>query len=232
MRSARGAATSTARTCARGCSGSSTTTRSTRRGAVSARRDAEPLEEGDHYLYNRLDQGLRGGQADIERLIDQLSQGPVMDALADLPQNFKEVACSSTWCDFSYQEAADILEHPDRHRDEPAAPGSPRAQDRLASRRALAIEGGSLTCTRSTSDCREAEQRLQAYVDRALTSEEVAAHRGAPGGVRAVRPLLPARDPHACDDPQGVRGAVPRGAQGAAAQPLRRVRLRRVVCPA
>ena len=74
--------------------------------------DIEPLEEGDYYLYNRLDQGLRGGQADIERLIDQLSQGPVMDALADLPQNFKEVVVLVDLGDFSYQEAADILEIP------------------------------------------------------------------------------------------------------------------------
>ena len=74
--------------------------------------DVEPLEEGDYYLYNRLDQGLRGGQADIERLIDQLSQGPVMDALADLPQNFKEAVVLVDLGDFSYQEAADILEIP------------------------------------------------------------------------------------------------------------------------
>jgi len=74
--------------------------------------DAEPLEEGDYYLYNRLEQGLRGGQADIERLIDELSQGPVMDALAELPQNFKEVVVLVDLGDFSYQEAADILEIP------------------------------------------------------------------------------------------------------------------------
>ena len=74
--------------------------------------DVEPLEEGDYYLYNRLDQGLRGGQADIERLIDQLSQGPVMDALDDLPQNFKEAVVLVDLGDFSYQEAADILEIP------------------------------------------------------------------------------------------------------------------------
>jgi RNA polymerase sigma-70 factor (ECF subfamily) len=74
--------------------------------------DAEPLEEGDYYLYNRLEQGFRGGQADIERLIDELSQGPVMDALAELPQNFKEVVVLVDLGDFSYQEAADILEIP------------------------------------------------------------------------------------------------------------------------
>ncbi len=35
-----------------------------------------------------------------------------MDALADLPQNFKEVVVLVDLGDFSYQEAADILEIP------------------------------------------------------------------------------------------------------------------------
>jgi RNA polymerase sigma-70 factor, ECF subfamily len=74
--------------------------------------DAEPLEEGDYYLYNRLQQGLEGGVAEIDRLIDQLSQGPVLEALADLPQIFKEVVVLVDLGDFSYQEAADILDVP------------------------------------------------------------------------------------------------------------------------
>ncbi len=74
--------------------------------------DAEPLEEGDYYLYNRLEQGLSGGVAEIDRLIDQLSQGPVLEALAELPQIFKEVVVLVDLGDFSYQEAADILDVP------------------------------------------------------------------------------------------------------------------------
>ena len=35
-----------------------------------------------------------------------------MDALADLPQNFKEVVVLVDLGDFSYQEAADILDIP------------------------------------------------------------------------------------------------------------------------
>jgi RNA polymerase sigma-70 factor (ECF subfamily) len=72
--------------------------------------EPEPMDEGDYYLYNRLD--TNGGADDIDRLLDRLSQGPVLDALAALPQNFKEVVVLVDLGDFSYQEAASILEIP------------------------------------------------------------------------------------------------------------------------
>lgn len=73
--------------------------------------EPEPLEEGDYYLYNRLE-AAAGGPSEIDRLIESLSRGPVLDALADLPQNFREVVVLVDLGDFSYQEAADILEIP------------------------------------------------------------------------------------------------------------------------
>jgi RNA polymerase sigma-70 factor (ECF subfamily) len=73
--------------------------------------ESEPLEEGDYYLYNRLD-GADGNGSEIDQLIERLSQGPVLDALAALPQNFREVVVLVDLGDFSYQEAADALEIP------------------------------------------------------------------------------------------------------------------------
>jgi len=73
--------------------------------------EPDPLEEGDYYLYSRLEGGT-GDSADIERLIERLSQGPVLDALAELPQNFREVVVLVDLGDFSYSEAAGILEIP------------------------------------------------------------------------------------------------------------------------
>jgi RNA polymerase sigma-70 factor (ECF subfamily) len=73
--------------------------------------EPEPLEEGDYYLYNRLD-GADANGAEIDQLIERLSQGPVLDALAALPQNFREVVVLVDLGDFSYQEAADALEIP------------------------------------------------------------------------------------------------------------------------
>jgi RNA polymerase sigma-70 factor (ECF subfamily) len=70
--------------------------------------DVEPLEANDYYLYNRLEQG--GGQtSETDRLLDRLSQGPILDALHEVPQNFREVVVLVDLGDFSYQEAADVL---------------------------------------------------------------------------------------------------------------------------
>ena len=71
--------------------------------------EPEPLEEGDYYLYNRLE---ASGADAIDRLIDQLSQGPLLAAVAALPVIFKEVVVLVDLGDFSYQEAADVLEVP------------------------------------------------------------------------------------------------------------------------
>jgi RNA polymerase sigma-70 factor (ECF subfamily) len=71
--------------------------------------EPEPLEEGDYYLYNRLE---ASGADAIDRLIDQLSQGPLLAALAALPTIFKEVVVLVDLGDFTYQEAADVLEVP------------------------------------------------------------------------------------------------------------------------
>ncbi len=72
--------------------------------------DAEPLEEGDYYLYNRLEQGAAGGETPpTERLVEKLSQAPVVNALSELPPNFREVVVLVDLADFTYQDAADIL---------------------------------------------------------------------------------------------------------------------------
>src|ERR671927_701441 len=36
--------------------------------------DTQPLEEGDYYLYNRLEQSSQDGNADEERVVERLSQ--------------------------------------------------------------------------------------------------------------------------------------------------------------
>ncbi len=70
--------------------------------------ETEPLEANDYYLYNRLEQGA-GELAQTDRMIERLSQGPIINALGELPQNFREVVVLVDLADFSYQEAADVL---------------------------------------------------------------------------------------------------------------------------
>ncbi len=67
------------------------------------------LEADDYYLYDRL-----GGNpvADVDRLVERLSPGPVLDALGGLSEPFREVVVLVDLGDLSYQEAADVLDIP------------------------------------------------------------------------------------------------------------------------
>lgn len=67
------------------------------------------IEADDYYLYERL-----GGEpvADVDRLVERLSPGPVLDALGDLQLPFREVVVLVDLGDLSYQEAADVLDIP------------------------------------------------------------------------------------------------------------------------
>src|SRR5438876_5081464 len=51
--------------------------------------DMQPLEEGDYFLYNRLEES--GGEENPaeERVIERLSQNAVVEALADVPHDFR-----------------------------------------------------------------------------------------------------------------------------------------------
>jgi RNA polymerase sigma-70 factor (ECF subfamily) len=74
--------------------------------------DTQPLEEGDYYLYNRLEQTLPDGQAGEERVLERLSQNDVVGALADVPHDFRDVIVLVDIGDFSYADAAQILDIP------------------------------------------------------------------------------------------------------------------------
>ena len=83
------------------------------RGRRRQRAPAEqPLEEGDYYLYNRLEQSSRDGNVDEERVLQRLSQGGVVDALSAVPHDFRDVIVLVDIGDFSYADAAQILEIP------------------------------------------------------------------------------------------------------------------------
>jgi RNA polymerase sigma-70 factor (ECF subfamily) len=74
--------------------------------------DLQPLEESDYYLANRV-AAVEGEQAlDQERVVERLSQGGVVDALASLPHDFRDVVVLVDLGEFSYAEAAQILDIP------------------------------------------------------------------------------------------------------------------------
>ena len=74
--------------------------------------DLQPLEESDYYLANKL-AAAEGEQAlDQERVVERLSQGGVVDALAALPHDFRDVVVLVDLGEFSYADAAQILDVP------------------------------------------------------------------------------------------------------------------------
>ena len=72
--------------------------------------DQQPLEEGDYFLYNRLES--TSGETDEERILDRLSQDHVAEALAAVPHDFRDVLVLVDIGEFSYAEAAQILDIP------------------------------------------------------------------------------------------------------------------------
>ena len=72
--------------------------------------DQQPMEEGDYYLYNRLEES--GAGDDEQRVVERLSQDSIVDALASVPHNYRDVVVLVDIGDFSYADAAQILDVP------------------------------------------------------------------------------------------------------------------------
>jgi RNA polymerase sigma-70 factor (ECF subfamily) len=73
--------------------------------------DTESLEANDYYLVNKLEES--GGEIrEEERVDDRLSQDDVVAALSAVPHDFRDVIVLIDIGDFSYEEAAQILDIP------------------------------------------------------------------------------------------------------------------------
>jgi RNA polymerase sigma-70 factor, ECF subfamily len=73
--------------------------------------EQQPLEEGDYFLYNKLEESS-DGPTDEERVVQRLSQNDVVHALAEVPHDFRDVVVLVDIGDFSYADAAQILDVP------------------------------------------------------------------------------------------------------------------------
>src|SRR5438552_7663227 len=73
--------------------------------------DQQPLEEGDYYLYNKLEE-TSDGPTDEERVVQRLSQNDVVSALSGVPHDFRDVVVLVDIGDFTYADAAQILDIP------------------------------------------------------------------------------------------------------------------------
>jgi RNA polymerase sigma-70 factor (ECF subfamily) len=74
--------------------------------------DMQPLEEGDYYLANKMAEAAGEQILDQDSVVERLSQDSIVDALSSLPHDFRDVVVLVDLGDFSYADAAQILDVP------------------------------------------------------------------------------------------------------------------------
>ena len=74
--------------------------------------DLEPLEEGDYYLANKLAASDGEQVLEHDRVVERLSQDGIVSALSELPHDFRDVVVLVDIGEFSYADAAQILDVP------------------------------------------------------------------------------------------------------------------------
>ena len=73
--------------------------------------DIQPLEAGDYFLVDKLEE-TGGPITDEERVDERLSQDSIVSALSAVPHDFRDVIVLVDIGDFTYQDAAQILDIP------------------------------------------------------------------------------------------------------------------------
>jgi RNA polymerase sigma-70 factor (ECF subfamily) len=69
-------------------------------------------EAGDYFLYNKLEAQVPDETPNEERVLERLSQDSIVDALAEVPHDFRDVIVLVDIGEFSYADAAQILDIP------------------------------------------------------------------------------------------------------------------------
>jgi RNA polymerase sigma-70 factor, ECF subfamily len=70
-----------------------------------------PLETNDYYLYDKLAE-TGDGVSDEQKVVERLSQDDIVSALSAVPHDFRDVLVLVDLGDFSYADAAQILDIP------------------------------------------------------------------------------------------------------------------------
>ena len=71
----------------------------------------QPLETNDYHLYDKLTED-GDGTSDADRVVERLSQDDIVTALAEVPHDFRDVIVLVDIGDFTYADAAQILDIP------------------------------------------------------------------------------------------------------------------------
>jgi RNA polymerase sigma-70 factor (ECF subfamily) len=79
---------------------------------IQRRPDETPLDEGDYYLANRLAATAGEQLLEQDQVVERLSQDSIVNALSSLPHDFRDVVVLVDIGEFSYADAAQILDVP------------------------------------------------------------------------------------------------------------------------
>ena len=72
----------------------------------------QPLEESDYYLANKLASAAGEEALEQEQVVERMSQDSIVNALAEIQPQFREVVVLVDIGDFTYADAAQILDIP------------------------------------------------------------------------------------------------------------------------
>jgi RNA polymerase sigma-70 factor (ECF subfamily) len=72
----------------------------------------QPLEESDYYLANKLASAAGEEALEQEQVVERMSQDSIVKALAEIQPQFRDVVVLVDIGDFTYADAAQILDIP------------------------------------------------------------------------------------------------------------------------
>lgn len=72
----------------------------------------QPLEEGDYYLANKVASAAGEEALDQQQVVERMSQDSVVNALSEIQPQFRDVVVLVDIGDFTYADAAQILDIP------------------------------------------------------------------------------------------------------------------------
>ena len=72
----------------------------------------QPLEEGDYYLANKVASAAGEEALEQEQVVERMSQDSIVHALAEIQPQFRDVVVLVDIGDFTYADAAQILDVP------------------------------------------------------------------------------------------------------------------------
>jgi RNA polymerase sigma-70 factor (ECF subfamily) len=72
----------------------------------------QPLEESDYYLANKVASAAGEDALDQEQVVERMSQDSIVNALAEIQPQFRDVVVLVDIGDFTYADAAQILDVP------------------------------------------------------------------------------------------------------------------------